>query len=163
MITMTQTIATLAYLIGYIAWIFWAIKQGRQEAFLYIGKDSLQKLGNGSILPQISSLSHKSWIWERIFVFAGFIAPAIAYDPLIGIAYGFCLLFTFSFWHNGYYYLERNELADLVDDPWPYPKGFKHDKGKTATIEFSFKARSIFFGVGLCGMILILIRHYIGY
>lgn len=59
--------------------------------------------------------------------------------------YGLALIMTFSFFHNGFYYLTRNKLQ-----PSLYPKGFM-DKSTTSTalIDLGFKLRTSYLIVGI--------------
>jgi len=59
--------------------------------------------------------------------------------------YGLALIMTFSFFHNGFYYVTRNKLQ-----PSLYPKGFK-DKStsSTALMDLGFKLRTSLMIIGI--------------
>lgn len=97
---------------------------------------------------------HLIYVIQRAFLA---IALSIYVCYHSGIIYGSiffaALLFTFSFFHNGFYYLTRHKL-----NPEIYPKGFFDDsETSTAIIELGVKFRTAMAAIGILFIIGILI------
>lgn len=68
--------------------------------------------------------------------------------------FGVALIMTFSFWHNGFYYLTRRKLSNSL-----YPNGFADtSNSSTAMIELNFKWRTSFFILGMCFIIGVILQ-----
>lgn len=81
---------------------------------------------------------HKIFVIERtIICFALYTVLYLRHDQLLVVIAAFVL--SFSFWHNGCYYLGRNGIQSNV-----YPKGFWDESASsTALLELSLVQRSL--------------------
>lgn len=134
---MTYTINILLI----ISWIVFSIYEGKREAWFFHEKYksthdihyyfSIQRISVGIAFVIALTGIEISW-----FNFLDVTLTAIM------------LVLMFPFWHDGYYYTERNNL-----NPDIYKKRFKDYNDSTAIFDFTWNERLIMFGVSVIVML----------
>lgn len=144
----------ILFFITLICWISYSILQGKEEAwffFTYSKRVNLAKdihfnytLQRGVVLLPILLIN---------------ILPALLLPIwniiIIAIALLMAFGFQFVFWHDGYYYLERNNQDGMV-----YKKRFCDYNDSSAKNDFTWHQRIIMFSISLA-IIAVLIFEFV--
>lgn len=127
-----------------IAWIIFSIYEGKREAWYFHEKYksnkstkdihyyfTIQRISVGLVF--LLSLISIEFTWINLF------------NSLLAVI---MLIAMFPFWHDGYYYLERNNLNSSI-----YKKRFKDFNDSSAIFDFTWNERKIMFMVSIIIMI----------
>lgn len=126
--------------------IFYSKFEGEREAYYYF---SASKIGDSSKY----NIHWLFYIQRGLFVVACSFIMIPSWHMIMNIA---SIVFSFSFFHDGFYYIERHKLTSTL-----YLDGFKSNSiTSTARQEYTFRARTILF---LIGSILFLISELLCY
>lgn len=137
----------LTYIIVYVLWILYSCVEGCREGLYY---DIASKEGNG-----IKEL-HKMYTGQRALVVMSIMFLVARQDGLYSLIYFFSFVLSFSFWHDGFYYITRNKLDSGI-----YKERFKAESTtSTAKIELDYFTRMCMFVFGFVLFILFLL--YVG-
>ena len=150
----------IVYLIMFVLWLIWARYQASDEVF---GKIEANK--SKSIF---GVEKHTLWTAQRINVGAMLIFTIISTCAALGLQFQFILarafmfsvilILSFSYFHNGYFYVYSNKLNIINGKKISYPKGWKHDKGsRTEGFEIGYTFRTIMF---YASVIILLVGMY---
>jgi hypothetical protein len=137
----------MIYFLTYIIWIIYSSLFGISDAYYWYSAN----IGKYSVKNFIFKDLHPNFFWTRSLVASVFAILMSNQNYLLWFPLMICLGLTFPFFHNGFYYNTRNQI-----DPNQYKLGFK-DMSSTsiAKVNFTFLWRTIFFLVGLLGVMLI--------
>lgn len=125
----------LVNIILIIAWVIFSIFEGRREAWYFH-----EKYNSKSVTKNI----HYYFSIQRICVYFGFLFGFIREFEINFITNIITITVIlgcqFVFWHDGFYYLERNNLNSLL-----YPKRFRDFKNSNAIFDFTWNQRKVLF------------------
>lgn len=129
-----------------VSWIVFSIYEGKREAWFF---------HKGGI--KLRRDIHFYFSIQRISVGVAFLIALtsieISWHNLLDACLTLIMLISiFPFWHDGCYYLERNNL-----NPTIYQKRFKDFNNSSAIFDFTWNERKIMFIVGIMIIILKLI------
>lgn len=129
-----------------VSWIVFSIYEGKREAWFF---------HKGGI--KLRRDIHFYFSIQRISVGVAFVIALtsieISWFNFLDVSLTSIMLISmFPFWHDGYYYLERNNL-----NPTIYQKRFKDFNNSSAIFDFTWNERKIMFIVGIMIIILKLI------
>ena len=132
-------------LILIFAWIIFSVYEGKREAWYFHEK------------YKSTHDIHYYFTIQRISVGVAFLVALTSteiswYNLLDVVLTSIMLISIFPFWHDGYYYLERNNL-----NPTIYQKRFKDYNNSSAVFDFTWNERKVMFIVGIMIIILKLI------
>jgi len=118
-----------------LASFLWAFLEGKREAQYFHYKWSLPN-------PTKVKDEHLHFTIQRsLYVILSSIVASLLYQYWSGIIMLISIALTFSFFHNGSYYLRRNQLNnEIYKKRW-----FGESTTTTAKISFSYKTRLILF------------------
>ena len=116
----------------------WAFLEGKREAQYFHYKWSLPK-------PTRVKDEHLHFTIQRsLYVILSSIVAGLFYYWWVSFIMFISISFCFSFFHNGSYYLRRNQLnSEIYKKRW-----FGESNTTTAKISFSYKTRLILFIIG---------------
>lgn len=133
----------ITYISIYICWIAYSCLEGFREALYY---DLAVKEGNG-----VREL-HKIYTIQRSMVIIPIVALSFRIDGFYSLFYFAALVLSFSYFHDGTYYVTRNDLDHTV-----YPKRWMDESTtSTAKIELSYEQRFSLFVLGIICLIFFL-------
>lgn len=127
-------------LLLYILWICFSALEGQREAMYW------RILGMTSVTP---SIEHKLWTCTRMTIVAMIALGATTQNNNIFslMIYILCLVLSFPFIHDGFYYLARHKLDNSI-----YPKGFWDQSTTSTAFLTKFNTpifRTIYFAISL--------------
>ena len=138
----------ILFITGFILWLAWAVFQGQDEA---AGKSNMNLIGQA-----MGTEKHTLWTYQRIIVASIVVSGIFAQSIYLGCIWYYSLLhvaiisailvLSFSFIHNGSYYMFANMIRDAKGLDLKYT-GWWHDKGANDRngIELGVYFRTIMF------------------
>jgi len=138
----------ILFITGFILWLAWAVFQGQDEA---AGKSNMNLIGQA-----MGTEKHTLWTYQRIIVGLIVVSGIFAQSIYLGCIWYYSLLhvaiisailvLSFSFIHNGAYYIFSNmirgeEGLDLKYTGWWHNKGANDRDG----IEIGIVHRTVMF------------------
>ena len=122
-----------------LLWIFYALFEGFREGYYWYNRNNSIKKDNLEIHPYFAI--------QRGIVISLSVLPLIEINLFMSFIYGISLMFTFSYFHNGMYYLTRNNLDNKL-----YQLKWK-DQSTTSTAKLTkimtYNNRLIFMIIGV--------------
>lgn len=127
----------ITLLLTYVIWNCFAFMDGKIDAYYWYLHSNAEPLNTMRIKTQTTNI-HKEFTFRRLFVgMSCYLIAILIFDNWHSILFGASLVLSFSFWHNGAYYMKRNDLNQLV---YIY-RFFDSSNSSTAKFEFNFIQR----------------------
>lgn len=160
----------IIYAYIFLLWIVQSAFTGVDNAFFVCAKNFTMPIVNKT---KVFGDRHKSWTWNRVIdgavLICGVLGMAVLFENSFWkiiqllMSTSIAMIFSFSFWHNGYLYITVNRLYRNIDGTSPpYPHGFTSSPDGAARFDFTWGQRLIMFCLSIATIVTALLLFFYG-